>query len=200
MQQSTIKLFAESELDDNAYQAIIRLMKDQSFSIGSAITKAGEKTEAALYIIRKGKVECKKADGTTTTLERGAYFGAESLTADVNSGKNSKNDPATVNAAETVTVLEDCVCGILKLRSMRTVINTVYLGKKNKDMIALKVSVKLADLKRHTLLGAGTFGQVWLVSYKDSKGETEAAALKIQSKYDLIQDGQVKNFLVNIFV
>lgn len=36
----------------------------------------------------------------------------------------------------------------------------------------------------------GTFGQVWLVS-STAKGQTEPHALKIQSKYELIQDGQV---------
>lgn len=139
----------------------------------------------------------KKADGTTAVLERGAYFGAESLTADVKSGKNGKDDPATIEAQETVTAIENCVCAALKLRTMRRVINTVHLGTGNKDIAtaAGKSNLKLDDLKRHTLLGAGTFGQVWLVSAADGKGDKKPYALKVQSKYELIEDGQVSNRL-----
>jgi cAMP-dependent protein kinase regulator len=40
--------------------------------------------------------------------------------------------------------------------------------------------VKLDDLKKITLLGAGTFGQVWLVSDKSNTEENTAYALKVQ--------------------
>jgi protein kinase A len=46
-------------------------------------------------------------------------------------------------------------------------------------------------LKKHKILGAGTFGQVWLVS-NESAGKRTAYALKIQSKFDLIKNNQAR--------
>jgi len=186
----------DSDLDEKTYGAITALIKDQSFSGGTAIATAGEPTEAALYIVRKGKIEATNADGSTTLLGPGSYAGIVSLTADVESGKNGKGDSTTVTAQETLTVVNDCVCGVLTLRSLRTVINTKYLGQGKKELITSvseTTDLKLEDLQRHTLLGAGTFGQVWLVTSKIEANSTQKHpyALKIQSKYELIQDGQV---------
>jgi len=144
-----------------------------------------------IQIIRSGQIESKKADGTTVMLEMGANAGVDTLKADVISGKNGKTDPTSIVATETLTVKKECVCGVLTLRSLRKVLNTVYLGTGKKEVIASETSktdIKLESLKRHTLLGAGTFGQVWLVSSPNK----EPYALKIQSKYELVQDGQAK--------
>jgi hypothetical protein len=186
-------LFIDSELDEASYESICKLITDKSFEKGSVIKKLGERTEAALYIIRSGKIESKKRDGSTNVFESGAFTGVETLTVDVKTGKNGKGDLTTVESDETLTALEDSVCGVLKLRSLRKVLNTVYLGTGNKDLVSKETrsEIKYSDLKRHTLLGAGTFGQVWLVSSTDSKGEKHPYALKVQSKYELIQDGQV---------
>ena len=50
----------------------------------------------------------------------------------------------------------------------------------------------LKKLERHTIIGAGTFGQVWLVSHIGSDGERRPYALKIQSKSELIKNHQAK--------
>jgi serine/threonine protein kinase len=38
----------------------------------------------------------------------------------------------------------------------------------------------------------GTFGQVWLVSRINSDGDQKVYALKIQSKYELCENGQAR--------
>lgn len=50
----------------------------------------------------------------------------------------------------------------------------------------------MSDLKKHTMLGAGTFGRVWLVSKEARDGSRRPYALKIQSKYVLVQNSQAK--------
>lgn len=53
---------------------------------------------------------------------------------------------------------------------------------------------QLKDFERHRILGAGQFGQVWLVSEKKSTEKT-AFALKVHSKYDLITAGEVDTII-----
>lgn len=49
------------------------------------------------------------------------------------------------------------------------------------------------SFKRHLILGEGTFGQVWLSTYKKEAPNKKARpyALKIQSKFELVNEGQV---------
>ena len=44
------------------------------------------------------------------------------------------------------------------------------------------MAMNLDDLKRHTILGQGTFGQVWLVSHPDENNVDTPYALKILSE------------------
>lgn len=92
-----------------------------------------------------------------------------------------------------MTLSDPVLVGILSIESCRNVIDTTTLGKKS-TAIGEKSNTIIAmeDLERHTILGAGTFGQVWLVSHVNSDGERHPYALKIQSKYDLIKCHQAK--------
>jgi serine/threonine protein kinase len=59
------------------------------------------------------------------------------------------------------------------------------------DGIAEKAKVhQLSDFDRHRILGAGQFGQVWLVTDKSSLPKT-VFALKVMSKYDLVSSNEV---------
>ena len=50
-------------------------------------------------------------------------------------------------------------------------------------------SIQLADLHKHCILGEGQFGQVWMVSAQQKK--RKAFALKVQSKYELVEEDQI---------
>lgn len=52
--------------------------------------------------------------------------------------------------------------------------------------------MRLASLTHPSSGTKGTFGQVWLVSRETSHGTRKAYALKVQSKYELVKDGQAK--------
>ena len=91
----------------------------------------------------------------------------------------------------TITALTDCTLGILNLQDCRKVVDTRTLGE-GKKLPERDTNIPREELKKHAILGAGTFGQVWLVSHQGNDGKTHPYAYKIQSKYDLIQNNQAK--------
>lgn len=167
--------------------------------------------EAALYLVREGKLKV-SGGSRNDTVEKGTYFGEDTLSLDVqyaaksnrggaNSGVATSSEyvmtkPTTTKATYTVTVLEDAVCGVLKLSTCRGIFDTTRFGheKKPSEFTAsvMEKNTRLEDLKRHVMLGTGTFGQVWLVSHKDETDKQAVFALKIQSKGELIQAHQAK--------
>jgi CRP-like cAMP-binding protein len=192
-----IKIFSDPDFDQKVYASLASLIVTQTFKKGSTIVKAGEKTEAALFLIRSGRIQERSADGNQVIRERGGYFGAETMLTDSKTGKNGKShavDRPFATPDYTMTVLEDCVCGVLTLVACRKVINTLHLGMSKAEIAATvsQTQIRFSDLKKHTILGAGTFGQVWLVSTEGPDGKRTPYALKVQSKYELIHDGQAK--------
>jgi hypothetical protein len=151
--------------------------------------------EAALYLIRTGRVRIRTKDGSVDeTFAGGGYFGDDQLLADVSRGKNGPYDPTTTAMAYTVEVLDDCVCGVLTLAVCRKCLDTTNMGKPHASVLDSLVTrqIPMSELKKHAILGAGTFGQVWLVSRKTSMGDRRAYALKVQSKYELVEAGQAR--------
>jgi CRP-like cAMP-binding protein len=192
-----IKIFADPDFDQKVYASLASLIVTRTFKKGSTIVKAGENTEAALYLIRSGRIQERGADGTHVIRERGGYFGAEYMLTDSKTAKHGKIKGVgrpLVTPDYTLTVIEDCVCGVLTLAACRKVINTAHLGMSKAEIAATvsQTEIRFSDLKKHTILGAGTFGQVWLVSTEGPDGKRTPYALKVQSKYELIQDGQAK--------
>ena len=85
---------------------------------------------------------------------------------------------------------------ILYLEECRKVINTTVLGLgQNATINAIDQSLKWSDIERHDLLGAGSYGQVYLASTPaeaqgssgGTKKERRMVALKIQAKHQLAQ-------------
>lgn len=153
-------------------------------------------TDAAMYLVRTGTVTIEKG-GKTETIGPGGYFGDDQLQADKNAGTNfAVASPAQTKPAYTAKAgSEEVTAGVIKLKACRKIMDTRHIGDplaSTGDMGAsiLEKDLRLEDLKKHTILGAGTFGQVWLVSRVKSDGKRVAYALKVQSKYELVQDGQ----------
>lgn len=154
----------------------------------------GKVTEAALYLLRKGSVHL-KAFLRSVEMEEVGFFGEDMLTLDARTGKGSPSHPTTLKAPYTVQATTDAVLVKLTLADCRKVFDTTYLGKgkpKHSDSIKGKSNLHLNNFKRHTILGAGTFGQVWLVSRQASFGQRRVYALKIQSMYELTKSHQAK--------
>jgi hypothetical protein len=170
------------------------MVEDRKFISGTYLCEKGKSTEAALYLVRSGNV--KKSDGTKIGPDE--YFGDEQLKADIGAGANYHiGASSSIQATYSAIAEGEVVCGVLKLADCRRVLDTRLIGQPDAASRVLYDSiidkdVALDGLKRHRILGAGTFGQVWLVSRETSGGERKAYALKVQSKYELCKDGQAK--------
>jgi len=193
LRQAGIKVIKDSKFDKKTVLSLARRFVDKEFAEGEVIMKEGSTVDAALYFPRGDTVvELSDKSGTRTeTLAVGAYFGDDQLKADAESGKNGAKDPTSTKAKYTVKVVKGGACGVLTLAECRRVVDTLYMGKV-RQVTTNKVitNIGMTDLNRHAILGAGTFGQVWLVSMKKEK--KKAYALKIQSKYELVKDGQAR--------
>lgn len=165
---------------------------DTSFPPRTNILNEGQTTKAALYLVRRGKVQIKSASGTfDNIIDAGGYFGEEML--EIDQG-GMKKDSSCV-ARYTVTCFgETVVAGILTIDECRKIVDTSALGRRKKitSTSIVESDIPLSTLEKHAILGAGTFGQVWLVSHVSSTGIRRPYALKIQSKYELIQSHQAK--------
>jgi len=193
-QLAAIKIIQDSKFDQKMVLSLARRFADKEMSTGDVIMEEGSMVDAALYFPRgECKLELTDSSGTRTeTIEVGGYFGDDQLLADTESGKAGHKDPTTTKAKYTVKVLEGGACGVLTLAECRKVVDTRFMGKVKSAEMQRKVltDIGMSDLNRHAILGAGTFGQVWLVSMKKEK--KKAYALKIQSKYELVKDGQAR--------
>ena len=180
--QTSIKIFRDLGLDTNALKALTRLVREQKFEAGEVIIKEGEATEAALYLVRPpGKLTLTNNSGDRNeNIDGGGFFGDDQLKLDAKMGKNDPAAPTRLKGRYTVTATEAGTCGVLKLSDCRLVFDTLMLGKSKKELEST-VKIPFEKLERHTILGAGTFGQVWLVSHKDeTSGSRNPYALKIQ--------------------
>lgn len=196
MSQEALKVFKTTPLDPSDFSSLAELIVDIPFEKGQVVFQEGHRTSSAFYIIRDGQV---RLTSTTTAeynnkiLNKGGFFGEDMLEHDALPGVDLRSQP-TSKAKYTVTVLEDCTLGLLTLDECRTVFDTTKMGKaarSNRFESIRDSDIEFKSLKRHAILGAGTFGQVWLVSRLTSDGRTRKAyALKIQSKYELIRHSQ----------
>lgn len=148
----------------------------------------GEKTSAKLCIVRSGKVKV-----TTKTEERivdaGGYFGEAMLQIDQGGLKQT----IEYDSNHTIVAVEETVkLGTITIESFRKVLDTTALGVKKLDRKQNDAPILLKDLQKHKIIGAGSFGQVWLVSHVGSDREKRPYALKIQSKYRLIKSHQAR--------
>ena len=149
----------------------------------------GQRSTPALYLIREGKVSIRSSnhpnlesilgfnlgDKEVKTIEQGGYFGNDTL------GANEKGEFGL--SLYTVVALEDVEVGVLDLDAIRSVV-------KAKDEKVGQIGMEDLDMIR--ILGAGTFGKVWLVTRKDTE---EAYALKIQVKKQLIEYNQAEGVI-----
>lgn len=142
------------------------------------------------YIIRGGTVTIKKCNEIgeeyiVNRLKRGNYFGEQALlNSDVRSASVYADAPGTeclkldrvnfISYLGTIPELQQRPIDVIVPEMNPIKLNTPY------DYIPLK------DLKRITSLGAGAFGRVDLVTYKDNK----SFALKVIKKIDVVKQGQ----------
>jgi len=208
---SAIKIIHDTFLEPATLDGMAGNIKDKKMPKGTVIMREGRETEAALYLVRSGKIGITASDGSRDdVVGEGAHFGEGTLNCDTQyatttktedvgmdmSSENILGKPSKTKALYTMTVLEDAVCGILTLKNCRGLFDTTQFGHGTQlsefTASAMERNTELSDLKKHVMLGTGTFGQVWLISHKTGSDKTTVYALKIQSKAELIQAHQAK--------
>ena len=195
-----IKLFSKANLPHSTFVELAELITDTCFMESQLMMQEGQKVPAALYIVREGEVVIKSEDGESREVSAGEFFGQETIMEGVATGFPRIPAPYTVSAKT------NCTLGSLMLADCRYVFDVDLLsGRKKAPSFTLtkeelmkeapqapKSNIKLEDLDKKTILGAGSFGQVWLVGGNDENtGEMKPYALKIQAKNDLYQEGQI---------
>jgi Protein kinase domain len=140
-------------------------------------------------LILTNKLKKQLEDEENLGTGHGDEIGAKGLTAQAAihmAEKNLQND--NVVAQHSCTVLEDLEVRVLTLKDIGEVLyDPLRLGKDYRASATMKPNLNKEKLERIRLLGAGTFGQVWLT--RDAVTDS-AYALKIQYKRELIEYNQ----------
>jgi len=187
----SVPLFANSDIENFEIELLGALIDEVKYPAEREILSEGDYVDApALFLVRSGVLEAFTDDGESRILKSGTFFGEDTLMPDDEQKFGGKG--GMKQSKETVEVLEDCVLGKLTLANIDSVIlNLNRMGNKKggQGRDTLDHSIDIFKLERHTLLGAGTFGQVWLASDKKSG---KAYALKVQIKRELIDHHQAE--------
>lgn len=186
--------------------ALADMIVDQHWSAGDTIVCKGELCTAALYIVRQGELRilCNgEEDRDDTVVGADGYLGEQLLDLAA-AAETSDDSSAQVPAPFTVTATQDCVCGVLTWHSVLHVLlalaGTTAEPHTARPGTGVKpheqYTIQLENVQRHMILGQGTFGQCWLVSVgSEGSGDDSPYALKIQSKAELIREGQAEAVL-----
>jgi CRP-like cAMP-binding protein len=191
---SGMKCLKNAKLNGRQLASLASVIVEKKYMQMQLIVAQALKTKIAIYIVRKGEVEISRR-GKTEIVKAGGYFGGELF-----------NDDGTFDASVyckphfSAKALSSVICGILTLQDARTVFDTALLADQsvlsesfNMSFARIDTDADLDDLIKHTILGEGTFGQVWLVSEPlPEMQEDRPYALKIQSKCELAREGHIK--------
>ena len=200
-----VPLLQAAQLSMMQFLAMAQVMTDSCYRRGKTILRKNDLTTPALYFVREGKVNV-EIKGKTKEISAGGFFGEELMEIGVRKHLPNVPSPMTVTCTEKATLAE---LRLAKCRSIFDVqllagrsSEAFSLGeiedddddeedefvKRLKEKRELeeefrprrRPKVKLENLDKIKLLGAGTFGQVWLVTDKSKRKEKVAYALKVQ--------------------
>lgn len=171
-------------LTEDQLDAIASQIVEVNYKAGDVVIQEGSRVKGGIYIVRSGgELRLKSEDNSTDeVVSGGGYFG------DVLAETSLNKKDGMVESPYTVTALKDTTCGIVSIHDCLYIIaGDIELAACKRE--SFKWNIRLENLQKLDILGEGTFGQVWLV--KDSKSESSPAyALKIQSKHELVKEGQ----------
>lgn len=192
-----IPIFAKAKLEPYEIENLARSMIKVTFKKGEILTEEGKplsgKVARGIYLISEGELTNQSKAGGVNILHRGDYAGQALI-------HYEEGTPTPT----TVTCTQDTVCKLLTLEAIKKALGGLDRLERVTSLMANKLNpnINLDTLKKVTILGAGTFGQVWLV--RDKKDKNTTYALKIQCKKELIKHGQAagvireKNLMASI--
>lgn len=166
--------------------ALTGFIVEVKFKKGHIFFVEGIRTTPALFFVRSGKVSVSSSKlglgfewlgfalgiEETKPISEGGYFGNDLI---------DPNEDDLALPKYTATAETDCIVGVLTWDSFKFAFGP--------ETPTGESAIPFEDLVKHKILGAGTFGKVWLVSQKGTK---DAYALKVQNKRQLIEFGQAE--------
>jgi CRP-like cAMP-binding protein len=202
-------------------QALISKMTDQKYKKGETVLNVGAEVLGALYFVRKGRVNQVKGR-VGSMIGEGSVFGHDLFFSAKlsNSTFGSVDTPVVADTDCTVSQLKiQDYYAIKKSFSPKEIKKAQLKAKKAKMESITKVRVKMSqhihgdeasldsedsedenrkhrhipfhNLDKKVCLGEGMFGQVWMV-YDRTEKNPVPYALKIQSKYQLVEEEQAE--------
>lgn len=146
-------------------------------------------TNAALYLVRAGTITIEEA-GQKRTVGSGGYFGEDQLKADIGAGADfTITSPAFIKPKYTAKAgAEEVTVGVLTLKACRQIMDTRHIGdplasaNATGDSIVNK-AIALDQLEKHTILGAGTFGQASVLCTRFGLGILEEGQRQSRSDH-----------------
>lgn len=178
-----IPAFARSDIKEPEYKTLASRIVYKTVKQGEKFYSKHESKGSGIYFVHSGTV--KMEEGTGETITQGGFFGVDDTI-------------LLEQISNTAVAVEDCEVGYLSKEVIAAVIiqmPRIYEGAKRKPMrqsSTITEPIALKKLKKHRILGVGTFGKVWLVTNGNSK---EAYALKVQRKRILLQHQQVEGVM-----
>lgn len=184
-----IPVFAKAKLEPFELDKLVDTLAEKTFKKGQLLLQEGQPLPAdvqrGIYLIKEGEITVQNNAGSVNVLHRGDYAGQALI-------HYEDGQPAPIS----VTCTRDARCRMLTVERIREALDGGFdrLSRET-SLIAnrMDISANNDTIEKITILGAGTFGQVWLVSDKRVKAKTYA--LKIQSKKELIRSGQVQGVI-----
>mmetsp|Transcript_24505 Transcript_24505/g.38480 ORF Transcript_24505/g.38480 Transcript_24505/m.38480 type:complete len:818 (+) Transcript_24505:156-2609(+) len=167
----------------NELDLLAAAVVNKKFSKGHVFFREGTFCMPSLYLVRQGEVSIgsssypnlenilgfKLSEGEVKRVGNMGYFGNDTL------GDNEKGEFG--KAKYTCIALTDVEVGVLDLNAIKRVV----VSRSEEEKIGME------DLELIRIIGAGTFGKVWLCTMKGTK---DAYALKSQVKKQLIEYNQ----------
>ena len=219
-QQKNCNLFEEGTVEPWQFEAMVSLIEEVEFEEGHYFSKEGLKVglpDTAIYFVRDGAITVSNTMGQMAELTSGAYFGESTLkmfweAMQESSSSSVENMEPQILAPSTAYCMKDCKLGALSLSAIEAIMGTTSFHLKRatpfhnfktvqKHWKAMDGIIQMSDIVKHSILGVGTFGKVWLVSKKldaaavKAKERRTVYALKIQNKTELLEHNQVNGVI-----
>jgi len=173
-----VPFIAEAKLTKREVHDLVSIMKTELYCQGETIMKLGDTSRQAFFFITSGEVIQKDQFDNILKYRSHEYFGSNNMKP---WDKNLLNE-------FTYTVTESCEMLVLTIENVKTmypILGETLFGSDN----ILKKSFTMSSIKKHRLLGAGTFGKVWLVEDID---DNSPYALKQQEKGTILEYNVLK--------
>jgi len=181
---NSVPIFPSSGLQPHEHRQLMDLFKRESFPKGHVLVASGQPCLQTVYFIHSGIAMINKDSGVINNLTKGDYFGDTFI-----------QEPFSTPSNEAIVIEEDTICFGLSKSDIISIVGSDRLGKGSlpeQTRRSTSRTIELSHLNKIKILGAGTFGIVWLVTHKKTRN---TYALKLCEKKQIMEYGQVKGII-----